>query len=159
LIKSIGGGWELSGSATAETGIPVPLSFTSAGDPIGLGGGYSNRPTVTGKMHYSKNVKNWFNIAQVSAPTPSWQGGENLGFGQSGKDAVVGPGRVNFNTSLYKSFAVTEQARFEMRFESFNTFNHTQFNGVNAQLNGGNFGWINSDWAPRNLELAGKFIF
>ena len=37
---------------------------------------------------------------------------------------IVGPGRVNFTTSLYKSFAMTERAHFELRFESFNTFNH-----------------------------------
>ena len=159
LVKSIAGGWELAGTVTAETGVPTALSFTSGGDPIGLGGGYTNRPTVTGKMHYSKNVKNWFNTAQVSLPTPSWEGGANLGFGASGKDAMVGPGRLNFNTSLYKSIAITERAHFELRFESFNTFNHTQFNGVKTQLNGGNFGWISSDWGPRNLELGGKFIF
>jgi len=159
LVKSIAGGWELSGTFTAETGVPTPLTFTNGGDPIGLGGGYTNRPTVTGKMHYTKNVKNWFNTSQVSLPTPSWQGGSNQGFGSSGKDAMVGPGRVNFSTSLYKSFAMTERAHFELRVESFNTFNHTQFNGVNVQLNGGNFGWINSDWGPRNLELGGKFVF
>jgi len=159
IVKSIGGGWELSGTFTAETGVPTPLTFTSGGDPVGLGGGYTNRPNVTGKMHYSKNVKGWFNTAQVSLPTPSWQGGPNLGFGSSGKDAMVGPGRVNFTTSLYKSFAMTERAHFELRAESFNTFNHTQFNGVNVQLNGGNFGWINSDWGPRTLELGGKVVF
>jgi len=159
LVKSIAGGWELAGTMTAETGVPTPLTFTSGGDPVGLGGGYTNRPTVTGKMHYAKTVKNWFNTSQVSLPTPSWQGGGNLGFGQSGKDAMVGPGRLNFTTSLYKSFAITERAHFELRAESFNTFNHTQFNGVNVQLNGGNFGWINSDWGPRTLELGGKFVF
>src|SRR5579872_3921 len=88
LIKSIAGGWELAGTITAETGLPTPLTFTSGGDPVGLGGGYTNRPTVTGKMHYAKTVKNWFNTSQVSLPTPSWQGGGNLGFGASGKDAI-----------------------------------------------------------------------
>ena len=57
---------------------------------------------------------------------PVWQGGPNMGFGNTGKDAVVAPGRVNFTTSLYKSFAITERARFELRFESFNTFNHSE---------------------------------
>jgi tetratricopeptide (TPR) repeat protein len=41
----------------------------------------------------------------------------------------------------------------------FNTFSHAQFKGVNVQLNGGNFDWINSGWGPRTLELGGKFIF
>ncbi len=84
------------------------------------------------------------------------------GFGNAGKDAVVGPGRVNFTTSLYKSFAITERAHFELRFESFNTFNHTQFNNLNAggpSGDNGSFGQVTSTWDPRTLELGGKFVF
>jgi hypothetical protein len=61
---------------------------------------------------------------------------------------------VNFTTSLYKSFAITERAHFEMRFESFNTFNHSEFNGVNVGT-----GALNGTWDPRALELGGKFVF
>ena len=114
-------------------------------------------------MSYPKNVKGWFDTSKFSYPTAAWEGGQNLGFGSSGKDAVVGPGNVNFNTSLYKTFAITEAARFELRFESFNTFNHTQFSGINTSYQGsptaGNFGWVNSDQGPRTLELGGKFVF
>ena len=88
-----------------------------------------------------------------------WNGGPNQGFGNSSKDAVVGPGRVNFDTSLYKSFSMTERAHVELRFESFNTFNHTEFQNLNTTQNGNNFGWVNNDWGPRNLELGGKFVF
>jgi hypothetical protein len=102
---------------------------------------------------------------------PVWQGGPNLGFGNTSKDAVVGPGRVNFTTSLYKSFSITERAHFELRFESFNTFNHTEANGINTgyapqsgafstMLNSGNtFGQVTSTFDPRILELGGKFVF
>jgi hypothetical protein len=140
-------------------------------DPVGLGGGYTVRPNISGKMHYFKQRGRWFNVGQFSNVVPVWQGGSNLGFGNTGKDAVVGPGRVNFTTSLYKSFAITERAHFELRFESFNTFNHTEFNGLNtgyAPQNGafsnvfnqGNkFGQVNSAWDSRNLELGGKFVF
>jgi hypothetical protein len=89
----------------------------------------------------------------------AWAGGPNQGFGDAGKDAVVGPGRVNFSTSLYKSFAVTERAHFELRFESFNTFNHTQFNAIDVKNTDGNFGQVTNTWDPRTLELGGKFVF
>ncbi len=55
--------------------------------------------------------------------------------GNSGKDAVVGPGRVNFSTSLYKTFPLGRSdnaPRFEFRAESFNTFNYTQFQHVDT---------------------------
>ncbi len=54
---------------------------------------------------------------------------------------------------------MTERAHFELRFESFNTFNHTQFNGLNNSYGSSQFGQITSAWDPRVLELGGKFVF
>jgi hypothetical protein len=163
LLRSIAGGWEIAGNLIDESGTPptnsTGIGFSGVGDTIGLGGGYSNRANEVGKTQYTKHVKGWFNTANFSAPTPAWMGGPNLGFGNSHKDAVVGPGRVNFNTSLYKSFAMTERAHIELRFESFNTFNHAEFQNLNTSVGGNNFGWVNSDWGPRVMELGGKFVF
>ena len=126
-------------------------------DPVGLGGGYSKRPNITDpgvKMTYPKKASLWFDTSRIdNAVVQSWLGGTNQGFGNASKDAIVGPGRVNFTTSLYKSFAVTEGMHFELRFESFNTFNHTQYNGV-SQLGSGNFGQVTSAWDSRKLESA-----
>src|SRR5208337_3273404 len=129
----------------------------------GLGGGYTTRPNITGKMSYPKKFGNWFNTGQFSNVVPVWQGGPNMGFGNAGKDAIVGPGRVNFTTSLYKSFAITERAHVELRFESFNTFNHTEYNGLSTGMTqfagANNFGQVTSAWDSRKLELGGKFVF
>ena len=160
LVHSVAGGWEIAGTFIDESGVPVPIGLSAPGgyDPVGLGGGYSNRPNITNpgvKMTYPKKASLWFDTSRIdNAVVPSWLGGNNLGFGNIGKDTMVGPGRVNFTTSLYKSFQIYEQARFELRFESFNTFNHTEFNGVNV----GN-GAISSTWDPRALEIGGKFVF
>ena len=160
LVHSVAGGWEIAGTFIDESGVPVPIGLSAPGgyDPVGLGGGYSNRPNITNpgvKMTYPKKASQWFDTSRIdNAVVPSWLGGNNLGFGNIGKDTMVGPGRVNFTTSLYKSFQIYEQARFELRFESFNTFNHTEFNGVNV----GN-GAISSTWDPRALEIGGKFVF
>jgi hypothetical protein len=172
LVKSILGGWEIAGTVTDVTGtIPanqgVGLALTY--DPIGLNGGYTNRPNLNGKVHYLKQTsgkRQWIDPSNFSAPVPAWLGGPNQGFGNAGKDAVVGPGRVNFTTSLYKSFSITERAHIELRFESFNTFNHFQPNGMQTALGldnnlqpNNNFGQITSSQDPRNLELGGKFVF
>jgi hypothetical protein len=160
LVHSIAGGWEIAGTFIDESGVPNAPGMSPAYDTVGLGGGYTDRPNSTpGKMTYPKKVGQWFDTTKFSVPIPSWAGGPNLGFGNSGKDEVVGPGRVNFTTSLYKSFAITEGARFEMRFESFNTFNHTEFNGINTTYLGGSYGQVTSTWDPRALELGGKFVF
>jgi hypothetical protein len=162
LIHSIAGGWEVAGTVIDESGV-IPTNqgpgLSINYDPVGLDGGYTVRPNVNGKVSYTKTQAQWFNTSQFSAPVPSWLGGPNLGFGNAGKDSVVGPGRVNFTTSLYKSFAMTERAHVELRFESFNTFNHFEYNGVQTSFGQGNFGQVTSAWDPRTLELGGKFVF
>jgi hypothetical protein len=46
-----------------------------------------------------------------------------------------------------------------LRFESFNTFNHTQFQNIDAGTNDANFGQVTSAYDPRVLQLGGKFSF
>jgi hypothetical protein len=158
LVHTIAGGWEIAGTIIDQSGVPTANQY-GGNDTIGLGGGYSNRMNASGKMTYPKKVGQWFNTSILSVPVAAWDGGPNQGFGDSGKDAVVGPGRVNFTTSLYKSFAMTERAHFELRFESFNTFNHTQYNAIDDKNTDGAYGQITSTSDPRTLELGGKFVF
>ena len=54
---------------------------------------------------------------------------------------------------------MTERAHFELRFESFNTFNHTEYNAFNNSFGNALFGQITSTFDPRVLELGGKFVF
>jgi hypothetical protein len=162
MTKSLLGGWEVAGTFVAQSGAPnnVPgIGVSINYDPVGLGGGYNNRPNQTSKTRYLKQRNQWFDKTAFTAPVPVWLGGPNLGFGNARKDAVVGPGRVNFTTSLYKSFAMTERARFELRFESFNTFNHFEPNNLNTTYGNSDFAKITSAWDPRTLELGGKFVF
>jgi len=162
LVHSILGGWEIAGTVIDETGV-IPANqgpgMNIAYDTIGLDGGYTNRPNQSAKTTYPGKRSAWFNTSVFSVPTPVWQGGANQGFGNARKDTIVGPGRVNFTTSLYKSFSVTERAHIELRFESFNTFNHGEMNGVNTTLGNSQFGQVTSYWDSRKLELGGKFIF
>jgi hypothetical protein len=177
LVHSVLGGWEVSGTVISEAGMPwLGNTAPSDGgsDTVGLGGDYRIRPNLTGKPVYTKGKTTvgtvtgyqWVSSANFSMPVAAWDGGPNLGFGNAGKDAVVGPGRTNFTTALYKSFAFTERAHFELRAESFNTFNHTQFNAINSGLNfsssgvpANNFGFVTGTQDPREFELGGKFIF
>ncbi len=159
LEHTLIGGWEVAGTFVDESGTPFAPSESISYDPVGLGGGYTVRPNVVGKVKYPKSRTQWYNPAQFSAPLPVWAGGQNQGFGDSGKDSIVGPGRVNFTTSLYKSFAITEHDSFQFRAESFNTFNHTEFNGLVTNTNASNAGKLNSVYDPRNFEFGGKLIF
>ena len=67
----------------------------------------------------------------------------------------------NWNISLFKGFPLTskEGPRFELRFESFNTFNQTQWNQIDTGLTDSKFGQVTSTYDPRVLQFGGKFLF
>jgi len=159
LAHSTLGGWTIAGTAIFEGGLPITPRFSASYDPIGLGGGYNNRPNITGKVKNIGKRSEWFDTSVFELPTPAWAGGANQGFGNAGKDAIVGPGRVDFTTSVYKSFAIREGMSFQFRAESFNTFNHTQPNGLKNTFGNSDFGQVSSYFDPRSLQFGGKFIF
>jgi hypothetical protein len=82
-------------------------------------------------------------------------------FGDLGHNAVRGPGRDNWNLSLFKNFVFSETrgSRLEFRVETFNTWNHTQFNQVSSNLGSSNFGRYTSAFDPRIMQLALKAYF
>jgi hypothetical protein len=152
------GGWELSGVTFVQSGVPQPINYNGA-DTLGLGGGTSNRPNKVAGISYPKTRLAWFNKASFAAPTAPWNGGSNQGWGNAGKDQVILPGLFNFNIALFKTFSFTEAVKFQFRLETFNTFNHTEFNGIDSGFNDGNFGQVTSAYDPRVLQLGGKLSF
>lgn len=157
--REILGGWEISGVTVAEKG--VPLTITDSDNTIGLGCCYTNRPNLVSKVSYPKTTGAWFSTSSYADPVAPWNGGPNQGFGNTGKDSAVGPGIFNWNLSLFKSIPLTahEGTKIELRFESFNTFNHTSFQGVDTGFHDGNFGAVTNDYGPRTMELGGKIRF
>ena len=167
LVHSVLGGWTISGTMIASTGLPWAGGNApgyGGSDTVGLGGDYTIRPDFNGKVQYpkarnSKGNYQWVSPNGFSAPLPLWNGGKDLGFGNARRDVVVGPGRTNFGTNIYKAFHMTEGTRFEFRAESFNTFNHTQFNAIRNNFSGSDFGEVSGVQDPRTFELGGKLIF
>jgi hypothetical protein len=166
FLREVLGGWEVSGVAYAYSGVPQPLLYTGP-DTLGLGGcnncgGPTNRPNEVAAVSYPKTRLAWFTTSSFSNPVGPWNGGPNEGFGNARKDAVVLPGRLNFNLALFKMIPLTSHEggpAFELRFESFNTFNHTQFQNIDANTADSNFGQVTSAWDPRVLQLGAKFHF
>jgi Carboxypeptidase regulatory-like domain len=158
--RTILGGWEFSGITVAQSGAPQRVVYTGA-DTLGLGGGTANRSNQVAKVSYPKRRTEWFSTSSFANPIAPWAGGTNQGFGNSGKDAVVLPGLFNFNLSLFKNVPLSphEGVNLQLRFESFNTFNHTQFQNVNGNSGDANFGQVTSAYDPRTLQLGAKLSF
>ena len=80
-----------------------------------------------------------------------------------------GPKYVNLDASIFKKVKVSERLNLELRLESFNALNHPNFrlpnttfvpaSGNNGRNTSSTFGTINSDFQPRNVQLAVKLFF
>jgi hypothetical protein len=75
---------------------------------------------------------------------------------------VYGHGVNNWDIALHKTTKLTEGKSIELRFETFNSFNHAQFYGngsVDGNINDATFGKVVKAAAPRISQVALKFLF
>ncbi len=155
FAKTALGGWTLSGVTLFSSG--NPLTINNGQDNLGFGGGTTNHAFQVSEVGYPKLKNQWFTTSSFRQNNPTT---EALIWGNSPRGAVIGPGRNNFNISLFKNFQFTERVGFEFRAESFNTFNHTQYTGVNTSVGDPtNFGKINAAADPRIFQLGGRLSF
>ncbi|HLZ93626.1 MAG TPA: TonB-dependent receptor [Candidatus Acidoferrum sp.] len=162
LLKTTLGGWQASGIVTIESGLPINIGISGKQGGNGLPNA-TNRPDLTGTVAYPQTVLTGAaNAQQIQYIDPSAFTNPALGaFGDLGHNALRGPGRDNWNISLFKSFVFSETrgSRLEFRVETFNTFNHTQFNQVSNNFGASNFGRFTSAYDPRIMQLGLKLYF
>jgi len=179
------GGWSISDITSFLSGPPISIYCGINGMSSGIG--ESIMCNSIGTLGVSKGVINdpqfgptqgWFNPSNLAQPSVSQlaSNGEPGMFGYNGRNNLRGPGRNNWDVALLKNFEAPwfskEHSTIQFRLETFNTFNHTQFQGISAFCSGattpgqpcnganniGN-GEVSSAWSPRILQLALKFIF
>ena len=156
LAHNVIGGWSISGVGNMQTG--NPLSINEGTNTLGLGDGSSYANKI-GNLTYPHTVTQWFNPAGAVAQPAI------LTFGNAPKAFGKGPGRDAWNLSLFKDFHFNERTGVQFKVESFNTWNHTQFTGVNTAVlnNSGGFngtaGAVNAVADPRIFQLGAKAYF
>jgi hypothetical protein len=89
-------------------------------------------------------------------------------YGNAPRDVVRGPGINNIDMSIFKNIPIREKYRLQLRFETYNTFNHTQFSGMNttAQFNpatgqqvNASLGTLTAARTPRVGQASLRFLF
>jgi hypothetical protein len=73
-----------------------------------------------------------------------------------------GPWFNGWDASLLKNFKVTEVVKLQLRFEALNVDNHSNFDGIDTNLNDGNFGKAQiliGNAISRRLQLGGRITF
>jgi len=153
------GGWQVNTIATFQRGFPMTITAADLGglnDTFG-----TNRADLVGKPRLTKTLDQWFDISAFKQPEQGF-------LGTSGRSILRAPGINNWDTGLFKNFAITEKVSFQFRFESFNAFNHTQWGTPNRNVADPTidpitgkrvFGSITSARAARINQFGAKIVF
>jgi hypothetical protein len=155
FMKAITGGWQLNGILTLQTGPPFSVF---AGVDRSLIGVNMDRADVHGRVAVYNGQSNRQKIAKyfdTNAFTLPALGT----FGTSSRNMLYAPGLENLDAGLYKIIPVNEQRRLEIRWETFNSLNRTNFSAPNSSLQSSAFGRITSSSSGRVMQVAAKFIF
>jgi len=139
IARRILGDWQLSGITIFQSGTPfsvVNQAFFGDNAGVANGAGSGSFADLIGDPRSSlphKFVEGipgplLFNPGAYAAP-------RGLTFGNSGRNGLRNPRRINFDMALLKHVPISEAEEFEFRAEAFNIFNHTQWASVNNALN------------------------
>jgi hypothetical protein len=159
------GGWQTSLILTARSGLPVNVTLATTGVNPLTGTAYSFLPTSGGSTLRPNCVANAntgispetnrFSFLNVNAfqlqplNTP----------GNCGRNVARGPIFWNSDVGVTKQFKMWETKTLDLRFESFNLFNHTNFQLPASAWGGANFGVITTAYSPRQIQMAIRFAF
>ena len=157
--------WSVSGIASFVSGSPFTPTFTTTANTEISGSTDAARVTVIGDPKLSKGDKTFFRNFNTDAFAPTPVGG----FGNAGVGILRRPGTNNWDIALSRAFKIGlgEGRPLALRLESYNTFNHTQFDNLNiaARFDGAgnqtnpNFGAFTSSRAGRVVSGSLRFRF
>jgi hypothetical protein len=199
--RAILGGWSLSGDFTMSDGFPVFLSGANSGaitgrmlrtpgqalvlpksyqhwyngnQPVTLPCGVTVTPANFNKLKYNACAFHGLTVTTPSGrivPDMYWYGTASETNGD-----IRGPGRTNIDTTLRRSFSITERYKLEIEGAASNLANHAEFESVwNGGLNGtttkagpgqvvgfsgGGYGTVGQGtYDPRQIEMRARIVF
>jgi hypothetical protein len=120
--RAIFDNWQVSGVTTFASGKPLDVTLATTDNFDFSGGGESCGVVVTGPAILpggERTVNRWFNTSVFKRPS---------GPGDLGNDCsnYRGPGINNWDVSFFNNFPVGEGKKFQLRWEMYNVFKHTQ---------------------------------
>jgi hypothetical protein len=159
-------GWAISGITRFASGLPV--TFQSFGDNAlvnvqnnGVNSVSLDLPDYNpnlGPLEINHNPRNNPYAFNTALFTPNALGT----FGTADRRIFYGPGIDNYDMALRKITRIKESSSLEFRFETFNTFNHAQFDGANSvdgNIDDATFGRILKSQPGRVAQAALKLNF
>lgn len=147
-INSLLGGWRLTAISQAHSGEVINLIYTPSTQ---FNVGVTQRPNVIGSIYPAeRSINRYFDPTTVVIPTDPTKP-----FGNAGRNLGRSDATFTTDLGLHKSFSLPgEKAKMDLRAESFNVFNRTNFAPANGDRASGAFGTIRSTFAPRRLQVS-----
>ena len=153
FIRTLFAQWQTSGNYTIQSGAPFTVNTSS--DPANNGLAATQRPNISGSPNAGpKDPAQWFDNSVFSVPAA-------FTFGNMPRNSVIGPGLQAFDLALQKDFSLSEATKLQFRWESFDLFNHPNFNIPNRTYTptSTSFGKITSAQDPRVMQFALRLTF
>jgi hypothetical protein len=146
--------WQLSPIVSLLSGQPLILS--DGGKDISLSAQGLDRPNVVLPNQVypaTKTVNEWFNPAAFAVqPTGT--------FGNLGRNAIYGPGTIQWDMALSRSFKMKERYLLVFRSEFFNIMNHGNWTNPGVSIaSPASFGVITAFGSPRIIQMSMKLFF
>jgi outer membrane receptor protein involved in Fe transport len=156
-LDTLIGGWDMNVIATLQSGLPFTPTLAN---PVANAGGSRPDRFTNGKLD-NRTIDRWFDVSLGAAGSgAAWGTPAQFTYGNASRNPLFGPGRVNFDYSVFKNFALTERMKLQFRTEIFNLFNHAQFDLPNGQIGNPNAGRITAIvGTPRQMQFALRFSF
>lgn len=153
LASVVLGGWQINGVFSAYGGRPFTL--TASGSSLNMPGNLQTPDLVKSSVQKLGKVGDdgtWFDTSAFARPT-------GVRFGTVGRNTMRGPGVVNTDMSLFRTFKATERINLQFRAEAFNLSNTPHFANPNGNANNSNFGRILATQTADALGRSREFRF
>lgn len=136
MSGAILGGWQLNGVFAAYAGRPFTL--TASGSSLNMPGNQQTPDQIKDKVEIFGNVGGdgtYFDTSAFKRVT-------EVRFGNVGRNSMRGPGQMNLDLGLFRTFKLTPGLNLQFRAEAFNATNTPHFGNPNGNVNSSNFGKI-----------------
>lgn len=147
-------GFSLSGTFTFASGTYLTPTYSSNQAEAAAANTFTQRPdrNFSQPIKGAGTVGQWFNTAAFTRPATG-------AYGTASQGSIEGPGIVQANASLSRTFALGETRSLEARVTANNVFNTVQYSGVDVDLSSGTFGRVTSAATMRTLQVQARYRF
>ncbi len=128
FASALASGWQINGILSRVSG--APFNVASAGTSVNAPGSTQTADQVVGEVRILGGIGRGESYFDPYAYLPV----TDVRFGNSGRNALRGPGLINIDASLFRSFRLTERFKMQFRAEAFNVSNTPFFNNPGATV-------------------------